>query len=131
MENKKTFRRYYVVLAIFSVVFFIAMTVMIIAFIGVSREYRIRKVSYRLGNVKLEEKLHGPQEVYGTLLLDKDYEEDFDYYWEFADIYQSYIAARFDYQAEDNFNKIKAYAEKESNPTRKKQAEEYIEMLQK
>lgn len=75
--------------------------------------------------------MHGPQEVFGTMLLDKDYEEDFDYYWEFTDIYKSFIAARCGYQVEDNLEKITGYAKQEANPIRKKQAEEYIKMLQK
>ena len=114
MVNKKN-RLYAVILVAATILFIIAMVKCIfsVKFTGdISKITKISKRSSKEINERLEYldsyvQKYGPGVLYGELFYGHDYEPEFDYYWEFADIQVAGIRGRF---ADDN-SKYKAIIE--------------------
>lgn len=127
MANKKT--KYIVMLVIFTIIFFFSILVCVIGYRSVSKDYRYSSVSGRVDAIKLDEKMYGPKHIYSTLYFDKDYEDEFDYYWEYANIYRAYVQGRFGDNKQESIDTMQAYVDSCKDKVRKEAVEEYIQIV--
>ena len=128
MESKKS-AKYYILIVVFTILFFICMAICFYRFRDLSRTRKIRSLSYRLEGIERDERMFGPDTIFSSLYFDRDYEEEFDGYWEFAEAYLSYINGRL---AEDKTLYIEAletYLENEPEKERQKAVEGYLKEL--
>ena len=93
MKNKSN-AWYYMLIVIFTILFFVCMAFCFGRFRQLSRSYMTRSLSYRLETIELDESMFGPAHIYSSLYFDRDYEEEFDGYWTFADTYLAYRRGR-------------------------------------
>lgn len=121
--------KYIVMLVIFTVLFFMSVVLCIVGYSSVSSNIRFSSAKGRLEAVEREENMYGPRDIYSTLYYDKDYEEEFDYYWEFANVYRTYIKGRFSDDPSDEIEYIQKYADSCKDKNRKELALEYIEII--
>lgn len=129
MKNKNN-ARYYVLIILFTILFFACMAFCFGRFRELSRNYRTRSLSYRLEAIELDEDMFGPAHNFSSLYFDKDYEEEFDGYWAFTDAYLAYVKGRISEERAPYIDEIKAYLETEPGGAREKTAEKYVEELE-
>lgn len=129
LANNKAKTKYIILLVVFTVIFFISMVICIGAYGVVSANFRYRSVDGRMDALKLDEKMMGYDHIYSDLYFGKDYEKEFDSYWEFADIYQIYVKGRFADDPTDAINKLQAYADNCKDQKRAEKALEYIDII--
>lgn len=129
MKNKNN-ARYYVLIILFTVLFFACMAFCFGRFRELSRNYRTRSLSYRLEAIELDENMFGPAHNFSSLYFDKDYEKEFDGYWAFTDAYLAYVKGRISEEKAPYIDEIKAYLETEPGGVRAKAAEKYVEELE-
>lgn len=128
MENKSN-TKYIVMLVIFTVLFFVSMVVCIFGYRSVAKEFHYSSISGRVDRMELDEKMFGPDHIYSTLYFDKDYEEEFDNYWEFAQAYRMYIKGRYADDPTEEVNFLRGYMSKCSNDRRKQEVQGYIDII--
>lgn len=129
MKNKNN-ARYYVLIILFTILFFACMAFCFGRFRELSRNYRTRSLSYRLEAIELDENMFGPAHNFSSLYFDKDYEKEFDGYWAFTDAYLAYVKGRISEEKAPYIDEIKAYLETEPGGARAKVAEKYVEELE-
>lgn len=129
MKNKSN-ARYYVLIILFTILFFACMAFCFSRFRELSRNYRTRSLSYRLEAIELDEDMFGPAHNFSSLYFDKDYEEEFDGYWAFTDAYLAYVKGRISEERAPYIDEIKVYLETEPGGAREKTAEKYVEELE-
>ncbi len=115
---------------IFTVLFFIVMAICLIGFGNVSRMVNYNSLSGRQEAMDLDIKMSGPDTILDTLVFDKDYEEEFDEYWEFAKVRQAYIMGRVADDKTDSISIISDYANSNAKKTWRDAANRYLEKLQ-
>lgn len=128
LANKKD-RKYIVLIVVFTFLFFICMSICFVKYRALAHEYKTSTISYRMDCVELEESMFGPGDIFTTLYFDKDHEEAFDSYWEFADVYLAYVRGRFADDKTPYIDEIQTYIDSVSDSERKKTAEEYLDVL--
>lgn len=129
MKNKSNVR-YYVLIILFTILFFACMAFCFGRFRELSRNYRTRSLSYRLEAIELDEDMFGPAHNFSSLYFDRDYEEEFDGYWAFADAYLAYVKGRISEEKGPYIDEIKFYLETRPGGAREKAAEKYVEELE-
>lgn len=129
MKNKNN-GRYYVLIILFTILFFSCMAFCFGRFRELARNYRTRSLSYRLEAIELDEDMFGPAHNFSSLYFDRDYEEEFDGYWAFTDAYLAYVKGRISEEKSPYIDEIKAYLETEPGGARAKAAENYVEELE-
>lgn len=129
MKNKSN-ARYYVLIILFTILFFACMAFCFGRFRELSRNYRTRSLSYRLEAIELDEDMFGPAHNFSSLYFDRDYEEEFDGYWAFTDAYLAYVKGRISGEKEPYIDEIKSYLETGPGGAREKTAEKYVEELE-
>ena len=129
MANKSR-SKYIILLVVFTVIFFISMLVCIIGYKSVATDIRYYSLSGRLDVIQNDEKVFGPDHLYSTLFFDKDYEEDFDPYWDFANIHLEYLRGRYADDPSESLEILKKYEESCSNKARKITVRKYIETIE-
>lgn len=127
MENKK--RKYYMLTAVFTIVFFLCMAFILVRFTELAKDYVPRSLSYRKEAVELEEKMYGPEHIFYSLYFQDNYEEEFDGYWDFADAYLAYRTGRIAENKASYAEKIQAYLDGAPGGVREKEAQKYLEEL--
>lgn len=127
MENKK--KKYYMLTAVFTAVFFLCMAFVLLRFTALARDYIPRSLSYRKEGIELEEQMYGPEHLFYTLYFQNDYEEEFDECWDFADAYLAYREGRIAENKAPYAEKIRAYLDSAPGGMREKEAQEYLEEL--
>ncbi len=126
-KNKTT---YYVLIILFTIVFFICMAFCFVRFKDLAFDYRVNSLSYRLDGIALEEKMFGPADLFSTLYFDHDYEEEFDEQWDFAYAYLAYRRGRISEDKAPYIEELKAYLDTAPGGEREKQAAAYLEELE-
>lgn len=126
-KNKTT---YYVLIILFTIVFFICMAFCFVRFKDVAFYHKMTSLSYRLDSIALEEKMFGPADVFSTLYFDYDYEEEFDEEWDFAYAYLAYRRGRIAEDKAPYIEELKAYLDTAPGGEREKQAAAYLEELE-
>ncbi len=129
MKNKSN-AKYYVLIVAFTVLFFACMAFCFGQFRELARNYRTRSLSYRLEAIELDESMFGPVHNFSSLYFDRDYEKEFDGYWDFADVYLAYVRGRISEEKEPYIEEIRAYLESRPGGAREKEAKKYIEELE-
>ncbi len=127
MADKKI--KYIIMLVVFTVLFFISMLVCIVAYRSVARDFRHSSISGRKSALELDEKMYGPDHIYSTLYFDKDYEEEFDDYWDYANAYRAYIQGRYGYKTEEALDKMQSYVDSCKIEGRREAVTEYMEIV--
>lgn len=130
MKNKSN-TKYYVLIILFTILFFACMAFCFSRFRELSRSYRTRSLSYRLEAIELDEDMFGPAHNFSSLYFDRNYEEEFDGYWAFADAYLSYIRGKISEDKAPYIEELNAYLETAPGGAREKAAREYVEELEK
>lgn len=130
MKNKAALK-YYMLIVVFTVIFFLCMAFCFTRFRTLSREHKIRSLSYRKEAIELEERMYGPEHIFSSLYFDDDYEEVFDGYWEFSDAYLAYVRGRFSEEKEPYIEKLQGYLDTAPGGERKKAVQAYLEELKK
>lgn len=129
MKNKKD-AKYYILIVVFTILFFACMVFCIGRFRELSRSYRARSLSYRIEAIELDESMFGPAHVFSSLYFDRDYEEEFDGYWDFSDAYLAYMRGRISEDKTPYIDEIRAYLETAPGGMREKTARKYLEELE-
>lgn len=130
MKNKSNVR-YYVLIVVFTIIFFLCMAFCFTRFRTLSREHKLRSLSYRKEAIELEERMYGPEHIYFSLYFDDDYEEAFDGYWEFSEAYLAYARGRLSEEKEPYIEKLQGYLDTAPGGERKKAVQAYLEELKK
>lgn len=128
---RKANRKYYVLIVAFTVIFFLCMTFCFVRFRTLSRDYKLRSLSYRLEAIELEERMYGPAHIFSSLYFDSDHEEAFDEYWKFSDAYLAYARGRFSEEKEPYIETLEEYLDTAPGEEREKAVKAYLEELQK
>lgn len=126
-ENKA---KYYILITIFTVLFFVCMAFCFVRFRNLARDHRINSLSYRMESLELDEKMFGVEHEFYSLYFNYDYEEEFDERWAFSDTYLSYIKGRISEDKEPYIKEIKAYLNTAPGGQWEKAAREYLEELE-
>lgn len=128
MKNRSN-ARYYMLIVIFTILFFVCMAFCFGRFRQLSRSYMTRSLSYRLEAIELDESMFGPAHNFSSLYFDRDYEEEFDEYWAFSNAWLAYMRGRISEDKKPYVDEIKSYLEDAPGGTREKAAEQYLEEL--
>lgn len=127
MANKKV--KYIVALVLMTLFLFVVVVVCFVIFIGLSSSIRYGKVDYRLGNVQREESWYGPDRLLDELYYSEDYEEEFDSYWDFANIKVAYIRGRYASDPSKDIETIENYIKTCTDERRLETATQYLNNL--
>lgn len=127
MGNKR--KKYYILTAVFTVVFFLCMAFILIRFTELARDYVPRSLSYRKESIELEEQMYGPEHLFYSLYFQDNYEEEFDSCWDFADAYLAYRMGRIAENKAPYAEKIQTYLESAPGGMREKEAQNYLKEL--
>lgn len=130
MENRRNLK-YYVLMVLFTVIFFFCMAFCFVRYRELAHEYKIQSVPYRLECAELDETMFGPSHIFLSLYFDYDYEEAFDSYWEFSDIYLTYVRGRFADDKAPYINKLQACLAAFPDGERSDAVKEYLAVLEK
>lgn len=130
MKNR-TNTKYYILIVVFTIIFFLCMAFCFTRFRTLSRDHKIRSLSYRKEAIELEERMFGPAHIYSSLYFSKDYEEVFDDYWRFSDAYLAYVRGRFSEEKAADIEILQDYLDTAPGGEREKAAEGFLEELEK
>lgn len=122
--------KYYVLIVLFTIVFFICMAFCFARFVNLAREHRTHSLSYRMENMELDEMMFGVEHTFSTLYFDYDYEEEFDEQWAFCDAYLAYVNGRISEDKEPYIEKLKAYLDTAPGEQWERTARQYLEELE-
>lgn len=122
--------KYYVLIVLFTVVFFICMAFCFVRFVGLSHTRKMNSLSYRMDSIENSEKLFGVEGEFLDLYFSYDYEEEFDERWAFADAYLAYTQGRFSEDKAPYIEEIETYLETEPGGQWEKTARAYLEELE-
>lgn len=131
MESKvgnKT--RYYILIIIFAIVFFICMAFCFVRFVRLAHEHKVNSLTYRMESLELDEMMFGVEHDFYSLYFNYDYEEEFDRRWAFADVYLAYVQGRISEEKEPYIKELKAYLDTAPGGEWEKTAREYLEELE-
>lgn len=129
MENKKN-TKYFVILVALTFVFVISLLVLIFGFSSLSRYSNYNSLSGRIDRIEGDSSFYGSNHILSTLLMDRDYEKEFDVYWEYADAYQDYIRGRFTDNKDEAIKKLNEYKENCNNEQWRDNIDMYIEAVE-
>lgn len=130
MKNK-TNTKYYILIVVFTVIFFLCMAFCFTRFRTLSRDYKVRSLSYRMEAIELEEKMYGPSHTFSSLYFSNNHEEEFDEYWEFCDAYLAYVRGRFSEEKTPYMEVLQDYLDTAPGGEREKAVKGYLEELER
>lgn len=122
--------KYYVLIVLFTVVFFICMAFCFVRFVNLARNHRMHSLSYRMENMELDETMFGAEHIFSSLYFNYNYEEEFDEQWAFCDAYLAYINGRISEDKEPYIEELKAYLDTAPGGELERAAEKYLEELE-
>lgn len=123
--------KYYVLIVLFTVIFFICMAFCFIRFGNLAHNRKINSLSYRMDSIKNEEKLFGVEGEFYDLYFSYNYEEEFDERWAFADAYLAYVRGKFADDKTPYIEKVKAYLDTKPGGQWEETARQYLEALER
>lgn len=127
--RSKSNTKYYILIVIFTVLFFACMAFCFMRFRALSRDYKFRSLSYRMETIELEERMYGPEHIFSSLYFSKDYEEEFDGYWAFCDAWLAYVRGRYAEEKAPYIKALQEYLDTAPGGAREKVAAGYLEEL--
>lgn len=130
MKSKNN-TKYYILIVVFTIIFFLCMAFCYTRFRTLSRNYKIRSLSYRKETIELEERMYGPAHIFSSLYFSKDYEETFDGYWKFSDAYLAYVKGRFSEEKTPYINALQEYLDTAPGGERERVVQGYLDELKK
>lgn len=122
--------KYYVLIILFTVLFFICMAFCFVRFVKLAREHRIHSLSYRMESLELDEMMFGVEHEFYSLYFNYDYEEEFDGNWAFADAYLAYVQGKIAEDKAPYVKELKAYLDTAPGGEWEKEAQKYLEELE-
>lgn len=122
--------KYYVLIVLFTIVFFICMAFCFVRFVGLAHDHRVHSLSYRMDSIENSEMLFGVEGEFLDLYFDYDYEEEFDDRWEFAYAYLAYVKGKISEDKEPYIEEVKAYLETNPGGQWEKTARRYLTELE-
>lgn len=128
--NKKKAGKYYTLIVLFTVLFFVCMAFCFSRYQALTHGFGIRSLSQRMGDMKLDEKMFGPEHIYYSLYFNDNYEEDFDEYWEFSDAYLAYRVGRIMEDKTPYIDAVQKYLDSAPGGQHEKAARGYLEELE-
>lgn len=128
--KSKNKTKYYILIVVFTATFFLCMAFCFMKFRTLSRDYKIRSLSYRKEVIELDERMYGPAHIFSSLYFDHDYEEDFDEYWLFSDAYLAYVRGRFSEEKAPYIKALQEYLDTAPGKERERAIKGYLEELQ-
>lgn len=123
--------KYYMLIIVFTLIFFLCMAFCFTRFRTLSRDYKFRSLSYRMEAIELEEKMYGPAHTFSSLYFSNDYEKEFDEYWKFCDAYLAYVRGRFSEEKTSYMEELQDYLDTAPGGEREKAVKSYLEELRK
>lgn len=129
MESKRN-AKYYVLIVVFTILFFVCMTFCFARYRELSRVFRMRSLSYRMESIELDEEMFGPEHDFYSVYFNRNYEEAFDEYWEFSDAYLTYRMGRLAEDKGPYEDALKAYLDTAPGGEREKTVRGYLEELE-
>lgn len=129
MKNK-AYMKYYILIVVFTVIFFLCMAFCFSRFRTLSRDYKWRSLSYRRESIELEEQMFGPAHIYSSLYFSKNYEEAFDEYWHFSKAYLAYMRGRFSEEKAPYVETLQEYLDTAPGGERERVIKGYLEELE-
>lgn len=129
MKSKNN-TKYYMLIIVFTMIFFLCMVFCFTRFRTLSRNYKIRSLSYRRETIELEERMYGPDHIFSSLYFSDDYEEEFDDYWMFSDAYLAYVRGRYAEEKTPYIKELREYLDIAPQGERQKAAKGYLEELE-
>lgn len=130
MKNRAN-GRYYILIVAFTVIFFLCMVFCFTRFRALSRDYKIRSLSYRIDTIELEERMYGPAHIFSSLYYADNYEEEFNGYWQFAEAYLAYAGGRYAEEKAPYIETLQGYLDTAPGGEREKVMRQYLEELNK
>lgn len=127
--NKKKTGKYYTLIVLFTILFFVCMAFCFSRYQALTHGFGVRSLSQRMGDMKLDEKMFGPEHIYYSLYFNDNYEEDFDEYWEFSDAYLAYRVGRIMEDKTPYIDAVQKYLDSAPGGEREKAARGYLEEL--
>lgn len=127
-NNGKT--KYYVLIILFTIVFFICMAFCFVRFVSLAQKHRVHSLSYRMEGMELDEKMFGVEHTFSSLYFNYDYEEEFDERWAFCDAYLAYVNGRISEDKEPYIEELKEYLNTSPGGEWEKTARQYLEELE-
>lgn len=94
-----------------------------------SRDHKMRSLSYRMETIELEERMYGSSHIFSSLYFSDDYEEEFDEYWAFCDAYLAYVRGRFSAEKTPYKEALQRYLDTAPGREREKVVKGYLEEL--
>lgn len=122
--------KYYMLIVLFTVVFFICMAFCFVRFVGLSRTYKVHSLAYRMDSIENSEKLFGVGGEFLDLFFDYDYEEEFDDRWAFSYAYLAYTKGKISEDKTPYIEELKEYLDTEPGGQWEKTARQYLEELE-
>lgn len=122
--------KYYVLIVLFTVVFFICMAFCFVRFVNFARDNRMHSLRYRVESVELDEKMFGVEHTFSSLYFNYNYEEEFDERWAFCDAYLAYVNGRISENKEPYIEELKAYLNTSPGGEWERTARQYLEELE-
>lgn len=116
-------------LVVFTIIFFFSMLLLLIGYRNVSSNIRFGSLKGRMEALELDVKMQGPDTIFSTLYFDRDYEKEFDEYWEFADCYQAFIRGRYADDPTGEIELLENYSENSKNSQWAMAAKKYIQII--
>lgn len=129
--KSKANSKYYSLIVVFTVIFFLCMAFCFMRFRTLSHQHKMRSLSYRKETIELEERMYGSEHIFSSLYFDDNYEEVFDGYWEFADAYLAYVRGRFSEERAPYIERVQGYLDTAPGGEREKVMQKYLEELNK
>ncbi len=123
--------KYYILIVVFTIIFFLCMAFCFTRFRTLSRDHIFRSLAYRKESIELDERMFGPEHIYSSLYFSKDYEEAFDDYWKFSEAYLAYVRGRFSEEKTSEIEVLQKYLYTAPGGEREKVVQKYLEELQK
>lgn len=130
MKSKKN-TKYYILIVVFTIIFFVCMVFCFARFRALSRDHKYRSLSYRVETIELEERMYGPAHIFSSLYFSKNYEEEFDEYWDFCDAWLAYVRGRYAGEKAPYIEALQEYLDTAPGREREKAVKGYLEELRK
>lgn len=127
--NKNKAVKYYLLIVLFTILFFGCMVFSFSRYQSFSRSYRMSSFSHRMENMELDERMFGSEHIFYSLYFNKDYEEAFDAYWEFSDAYLAYRTGRIAEDKTPYIDMVQKYLDSAPGGERERAARGYLEEL--
>lgn len=128
--NKKKAGKYYILIVLFTILFFVCMAFCFSRYQALTHGFGIRSLSGRMEGMELDEKMFGPEHIYYSLYFNDNYEEDFDAYWEFSDAYLAYRIGRLAEDKTPYIDTVQKYLDSAPGGERERTARGYLEELE-